>query len=42
MSYKIVFFDIDGTLVNEQKEIPESALQAVLELKRKGIETVIA
>ncbi|GJM70885.1 hypothetical protein HMSSN036_31010 [Paenibacillus macerans] len=29
-------------MVNEQKEIPESALQAVLELKRKGIETVIA
>lgn len=42
MSYKIVFFDIDGTLVNEQKEIPDSALEAVLELKRKGLEIVIA
>lgn len=42
MSYKIVFFDIDGTLVNEEKVIPEDAKQAVAELKASGIEPVIA
>ncbi|MFS0726959.1 Cof-type HAD-IIB family hydrolase [Paenibacillus sp. 1P07SE] len=42
MSYKIVFFDIDGTLVNEQKEIPEDTQRAVAELKASGIEPVIA
>ncbi|GKU77901.1 Cof-type HAD-IIB family hydrolase [Paenibacillus sp. L3-i20] len=42
MSYKIVFFDIDGTLVNEEKEIPNDTLQAIRELKENGIEPVIA
>ncbi|QAY65060.1 Cof-type HAD-IIB family hydrolase [Paenibacillus protaetiae] len=42
MSYKIVFFDIDGTLVNEDKQIPADALQAIAELKASGVEPVIA
>ncbi|MGG1552713.1 Cof-type HAD-IIB family hydrolase [Paenibacillus ferrarius] len=40
--YKIVFFDIDGTLVNEEKQVPESTVKAVHQLKQKGIEPVIA
>ncbi|WP_088547651.1 Cof-type HAD-IIB family hydrolase [Paenibacillus aquistagni] len=42
MSYKIAFFDIDGTLVNEDKQIPQDALEAIFELKEKGVEPVIA
>jgi Cof subfamily protein (haloacid dehalogenase superfamily) len=42
MTYKIVFFDIDGTLVNEDKQMPEDAVQAVRELKGRGVEVVIA
>ncbi|WP_168118658.1 Cof-type HAD-IIB family hydrolase [Paenibacillus sp. HB172176] len=42
MSYKIVFFDIDGTLLDERKEIPEDTVRAVRELKERGIEPVIA
>ncbi len=42
MSYKIVFFDIDGTLVNEEKVIPEDTVKAIQELKNRGIEPVIA
>lgn len=42
MSYKIVFFDIDGTLVNEDKVVPEDAKRAVAELKATGVEPVIA
>jgi Cof subfamily protein (haloacid dehalogenase superfamily) len=38
----IVFFDIDGTLLNEEKVIPESTKQAVHRLQEKGIHTVIA
>ena len=40
--YKIVFFDIDGTLLPSSQGIPDSAKQSVLELQKKGIETVIA
>lgn len=42
MGYKIVFFDIDGTLLNEQKEIPLDTVEAIERLKEKGIEPVIA
>ncbi|OBR62295.1 hydrolase Cof [Paenibacillus oryzae] len=42
MSYKIVFFDIDGTLVNEEKEIPQDTILAIKELKERGVEPVIA
>lgn len=42
MAYKIVFFDIDGTLVNEEKEIPADTLEAIAKLKANGVEPVIA
>jgi Cof subfamily protein (haloacid dehalogenase superfamily) len=42
MNRKIVFFDIDGTLLNEKKEIPESTRKAVKLLQDKGIYTAIA
>lgn len=42
MAYKIVFFDIDGTLVDEEKKIPLDAVQAVRALREKGIVTAIA
>jgi len=42
MSYKIAFFDIDGTLVNEEKVIPQDTIQAIREIKELGVEPVIA
>jgi len=42
MNYKLVFFDIDGTLVNDQKEIPSSTKKAIHSLKEKGINIMIA
>lgn len=42
MSKKIVFFDIDDTLVNEKKEIPLSAKEAIHELKNNGVYVAIA
>ncbi|WP_282943081.1 Cof-type HAD-IIB family hydrolase [Paenibacillus sp. RC67] len=42
MAYKIVFFDIDGTLINEEKQVPQSTLEAVKRLKESGVEPVIA
>lgn len=42
MSYKVVFFDIDGTLLNEEKEVPTDTIKAIQELKERGIEPVIA
>lgn len=42
MEKPIVFFDIDGTLLNEEKNIPESTKTAVHSLQAKGIHTVIA
>ncbi len=42
MNYQIVFFDIDGTLVNDAKEVPQDTIDAIAELKSKGIEPVIA
>jgi len=32
----LVFFDIDGTLLNEQKKVPESAASAIRQLRRNG------
>lgn len=40
--YKIIFFDIDGTLLNGKKRIPESARKAIAELKEAGIIPAIA
>lgn len=42
MSYSIVFFDIDGTLINEDKQVPEDTVRAVAELKATGVEAVIS
>lgn len=42
MGYKIVFFDIDGTLLDEEKKVPEDTKRAVTQLKANGIEPVIA
>ncbi|UHA72370.1 Cof-type HAD-IIB family hydrolase [Paenibacillus sp. 481] len=38
----IVFFDIDGTLLNDEQQLLESTRQAVQQLQAAGIETVIA
>ncbi|EHB59643.1 Haloacid dehalogenase domain protein hydrolase type 3 [Paenibacillus lactis 154] len=42
MTYKAVFFDIDGTLVNEEKEIPQDTIEAIAQLKESGIDVFIA
>ena len=42
MEKQIVFFDLDGTLLNDDKCIPESNKRAVRLLQEKGIQTVIA
>lgn len=39
---KIVFFDIDGTLVNRRNSIPDSTKRAVKKLKENGVIPVIA
>ncbi|CAG7646141.1 Putative bifunctional phosphatase/peptidyl-prolyl cis-trans isomerase [Paenibacillus solanacearum] len=39
---KLVFFDIDDTLVNHHKQVPDSAKQAIRELKARGVEVAIA
>ncbi|RYL95450.1 Cof-type HAD-IIB family hydrolase [Sporolactobacillus sp. THM7-4] len=42
MSVKIVFFDIDSTLYDQDKSVPESTLEAVEALQKKGVITAIA
>lgn len=42
MTYKIVFFDIDGTLVKRDGTIDDSTKQAISFLQEKGIEVVLA
>lgn len=39
---KIVFFDIDGTLLDEHKNIPAESVEAVHRLKEKGVYVAIA
>lgn len=38
----IVFFDIDGTLLNEEKELPQSTKEAIFSLQEKGVYVAIA
>lgn len=38
----IIFFDIDGTLLDEEKNLPQSAKKAILDLKERGHEVAIA
>lgn len=40
--YKVIFFDIDGTLLTDKKRIPDSARKAIQDLKKKGIIPIIA
>lgn len=42
MSYNIVFFDIDGTLLNDEKRVPQDTIEAIAALKENGVEPVIA
>ncbi|MGI6186764.1 MAG: Cof-type HAD-IIB family hydrolase [Brevibacillus sp.] len=42
MSYKIVFFDIDGTLLNTDHTIPEETRRAVRQLQENGVLVAIA
>ena len=38
----IIFFDIDGTLLNHEKQLPHSTKQAIFQLKERGHVVVIA
>lgn len=42
MGQKVVFFDIDGTLLNSQKQILDSTRMAIAKIKQKGIIPFIA
>ncbi|RWZ60758.1 Cof-type HAD-IIB family hydrolase [Halobacillus fulvus] len=42
MEKKIAFFDIDGTLLNHQKELPKETVQAIQDLKEAGVYCAIA
>lgn len=42
MKAKIVFFDIDGTLLDHEKRVPESTRKAIQALQDSGIITAIA
>ncbi|MDF2679267.1 MAG: Cof-type family hydrolase [Brevibacillus sp.] len=42
MTYKIVFFDIDGTLLNTKHVIPSATVDAVQRLKQNGVQVAIA
>ncbi|MGC4431817.1 HAD-IIB family hydrolase, partial [Streptococcus suis] len=42
MSIKLVAVDIDGTLLNNKKEITPEVFAAVQEAKKQGVKVVIA
>lgn len=42
MQQKLVFFDIDGTLYDDEKQLPESARHAILKLQENGHIAAIA
>ncbi|MFC7061361.1 Cof-type HAD-IIB family hydrolase [Halobacillus seohaensis] len=42
MNKKIAFFDIDGTLLNHDKELPTSTIKAIKDLQKKGVYCAIA
>lgn len=42
MTKKIVFLDIDGTILNHEKQIPEATKNAVKQLQDNGIDVAIA
>ncbi|CAM5189598.1 Cof subfamily protein (Haloacid dehalogenase superfamily)/HAD superfamily hydrolase (TIGR01484 family) OS=Ureibacillus acetophenoni OX=614649 GN=SAMN05877842_101314 PE=4 SV=1 [Ureibacillus acetophenoni] len=39
---KILFFDIDGTLYDSEKKIPQSAKEAIFQARANGYEIAIA
>lgn len=39
---KVVFFDIDGTLLNSEKKLPDSTREAIHKLKQNGVFVAIA
>ncbi|GIN57497.1 phosphatase [Lederbergia ruris] len=39
---KIVFFDIDGTLLDDHKELPQSTREAIIKLQKSGVYTALA
>ncbi|WP_101843740.1 Cof-type HAD-IIB family hydrolase [Halobacillus sp. Marseille-P3879] len=42
MTKKIAFFDIDGTLLNHDKELPVETIQAIKDLQNNGVYCAIA
>ncbi|MFZ4451692.1 Cof-type HAD-IIB family hydrolase [Salibacterium aidingense] len=40
--YKICFFDIDGTLVNDKKQVTKATRESLQQLKQAGMEVVLA
>ncbi|BBW96859.1 Cof-type HAD-IIB family hydrolase [Geobacillus icigianus] len=42
MDQKMVFFDIDGTLLDERKQLPPSTIEAIRRLKQSGVYVAIA
>lgn len=42
LKQKMIFFDIDGTILDENKEIPDSTRYAIYQLKRQGHQIAIA
>lgn len=40
--FKIIFFDIDGTLVNNDKILSKNTIKAVHQLKQNGLDVVLA
>ena len=42
MEKQLIFFDIDGTLLDDDKKLPESTKYAVQRLKELGHEVAIA
>ena len=42
MKRKIIFFDIDGTILDDNKQIPASTRKAIYQLQENGVHTAIA
>lgn len=42
MKYKLIAFDIDGTLVDDQKRLLPSSLNAIIALQNMGVKAVLA
>jgi Cof subfamily protein (haloacid dehalogenase superfamily) len=42
MTGKLIFFDIDGTLLDHDKKLPESTIEAIGQLKQAGHQVAIA